>query len=61
MDAIRKVAIYIFAAFFGLIIVLGVMMKGWGLEPKSWAWIIGGWAASNIISLLVWGLITGDD
>ena len=34
------------AVVFGFIITLSlsiaVMIKGWGLEPKSWWWIIGG-------------------
>ena len=26
----------------GMIIAIMVMINGWGLEPKSWWWIIGG-------------------
>jgi hypothetical protein len=31
-------------AIFALTIIVGilVMIQGWGLEPKSWWWIIGG-------------------
>jgi len=27
---------------------IGVMMFGWGLEPQSWWWIIGGGVAGRI-------------
>lgn len=40
-EIIRKLVIQCFAI--ALCIVLGVlvMIKGWGLEPVSWWWIIG--------------------
>jgi hypothetical protein len=29
------------------------MMNGWGLEPKSWAWIIGAGIASVILTIVM--------
>lgn len=26
-----------------------VMIYGWGLEPKSWWWIIGGWVGIRLL------------
>ena len=41
MDDLRRFLV----ACFGIFLVVGlsilVMIKGWGLEPKSWWWIIG--------------------
>jgi len=32
----------IFGLFLVLILSIATMIYGWGLEPKSWLWIIGG-------------------
>ena len=32
----------VFGFVLTIIISIAVMMYGWGLEPKSWWWIIGG-------------------
>lgn len=45
------------AAFF-----IGVvsMMQGWGLEPKSWGWIIGCWFATVLV-MGATGVVSDDD
>jgi len=30
------------ASILNIFLGIGIMTKGWGLEPTSWAWIIGG-------------------
>ncbi len=43
----------------GFAINLGVMVYGWGLEPLSWAWIIGGYIGA-ILSMAIGSVIAGD-
>jgi hypothetical protein len=38
----KNIVIGIFGFFIALIVSIWVLMYGWGLEPKSWGWIIGG-------------------
>ena len=33
----------------GIVLTIMVMINGWGLEPKSWWWIIGGGLALRFI------------
>ncbi len=40
-DGIRKLLIAILGLAISVTITVLVMIKGWGLEPKSWFWIIG--------------------
>ena len=44
-----KVIASIFGFILSLIISIAVMIYGWGLEPKSWAWIILGGIVIRII------------
>ena len=45
----------------GLIILLSVeiMQRGWGIEPLSWSWIIGGYVGVLVLSAFV-GLVNSD-
>lgn len=52
MDALRSFMLGIAALIISIVTSVAVMMKGWGLEPKSWGWIIGVYLIGNIISLL---------
>ncbi len=44
-----KVIAVIFGFILSLIISIAVMIHGWGLEPKNWAWIIIGGCVIRII------------
>jgi len=33
----------------GILLGIGVMIYGWGLEPQSWWWIIGGGIAGRFL------------
>ena len=41
MDALRKFLVFIFGVCLAVALSILVMIHGWGLEPKSWWWIIG--------------------
>jgi len=45
---VSQFAIMAMSFFIGL----GVLMYGWGLQPKSWGWIVGG-AFANLFFLIV--------
>ena len=38
----RELVILILSTLIFIILTIGVMIFGWGLEPRSWWWIIGG-------------------
>ena len=40
MDMFRRAMMVVFGLVLGIGLSIMVMIKGWGLEPKSWAWII---------------------
>lgn len=48
MPALFAVAFYLAAFGIGWL----VMINGWGLEPQSWGWIIGGTVASVLMMAL---------
>lgn len=39
--------LFLYAA--GIALGVGIMVYGWGLEPKSWLWIIGGGVVGRFI------------
>lgn len=41
MEALRTFIIVLFGTIIGLSLTILAMIYGWGLEPKSWWWIIG--------------------
>jgi len=41
MKAMRSFLIGIFGLTIGITTSILVMTKGWGVEPKSWFWIVG--------------------
>jgi hypothetical protein len=42
MNIITRLIALLFCAIMMFVSQFAVMMYGWGLEPKSWLWIIGG-------------------
>ena len=38
-----KILALLFCLIAVFVLSLGVMIYGWGLQPVSWVWIIGGW------------------
>lgn len=40
------------STFINVALGIFIMMKGWGLEPKSYGWI---WGGSLSIALITWG------
>uniref|UniRef100_A0A6M3IS46 Uncharacterized protein n=1 Tax=viral metagenome TaxID=1070528 RepID=A0A6M3IS46_9ZZZZ len=53
MDALRKLVIVIFGLCIAVGLSILVMIKGWGLEPKSWWWIIGVGIFGQIFAQLI--------
>jgi len=41
MDTLRKLLVVVFGIAISMGVSVAVMMNGWGVEPKSWFWIIG--------------------
>ncbi len=52
MEVIRKFLLVITGLVMAMITMILVMIYGWGLEPKSWWWIIGMNLLGNILSQL---------
>ena len=47
-----KLALTLCLLGLGIIIGVAVMINGWGLEVESWGWVIGGWLASTILTIV---------
>lgn len=43
----------------GMLVSIGVMINGWGLEAEDWGWIIGGSLVSVILTAI--GMAIGAD
>lgn len=39
-SGIRRFLLFLFGLIVAVVTSIAVMMKGWGLEPRSWFWII---------------------
>ena len=53
MKELKSILLIIFAIAFGITMSILVMIKGWGVEPKSWFWIIGVSFFSSIITQIL--------
>jgi len=42
MEVARKIIVVLAGISLAIAVSILVMINGWGLEPKSWWWIIGG-------------------
>ena len=52
MEVIRKFLLVITGLVMAMVTMILVMIYGWGLQPKSWWWIIGMNLLGNILSQL---------
>ena len=61
MNAARKLIVLLtgLALSIGTNILVGI--KGWGLEPKSWGWIIGAYLIGQIIAHVFVAIGKSDD
>ena len=61
MNAIRKFIVMMFGMSIGVGTSVAVGIKGWGLEPKSWWWIIGVYLIGQFIGLVFVEIAKRDD
>ena len=45
----------------GLALGIMIMIYGWGLEPKSWWWILGGGIGLRLIVLIIEAIVKKED
>jgi RsiW-degrading membrane proteinase PrsW (M82 family) len=50
MESLRRFMLMVFGVCLSILVSILVMIKGWGLEPKSWWWIIGVYIVGNIVA-----------
>ncbi len=50
MKEIRSILIVLVGLLISLATSIAVCIKGWGLEPKSWLWIIGVYLIGQILA-----------
>ena len=60
-EALRRVVIAIVAVAMSIFVTVLVMVYGWGLQPKSWWWIIGAYAIGRMIAEMMMDLAKGND
>ncbi len=60
MEKLRNFLIVCFGIVIGIGVQILVMINGWGLEPKSYWWIIGISLFGSIFSQMIIMLITTD-
>jgi len=53
MDALRNFVITLFGIFFSMGVHIVVLIKGWGLEPESWSFIILVGFFGQVVALLI--------
>ena len=53
MNAVRKLIVSIFGIVIATATSILVLIKGWGLEPKSWWWIIGVALLGHILAAII--------
>ena len=60
MEELRKVLVLVFGLSIAVVTSIAVMMKGWGLQPQSWWWIIGMSLVGHIVAQIVIAVAKGD-
>jgi RsiW-degrading membrane proteinase PrsW (M82 family) len=53
MNGLQRFLLYIFGLTTSVVTTILVMKNGWGLEPKSWWWIIGVYYIGKTIALII--------
>ena len=53
MNTLRKFLVTCFGLSLGIVITVLVMINGWGLEPKSWWWIIGAGFFGHLFAIII--------
>jgi len=53
MNALRKFLVTVFGLCLAVALSILVLIHGWGLEPKSWWWIIGVGVFGQIMAQLI--------
>lgn len=61
MKYIRSFLITIFALIVGMGTSVLVMTRGWGMEPKSWWWILGGSFIGHILAQVFFEIAKAKD
>lgn len=61
MNAIRKLLVMMLAIAIGIGTSIAVCIKGWGLQPQSWWWIVGVYLIGQIVSLTIAEIAKRDD
>lgn len=51
MKSLQRFVIIMFGLFINVTTSILVMIYGWGLQPKSWAWIIGVYLLGHSIAI----------
>ena len=49
-ETLRKFLMASLGLVVGIVTMVMVMIKGWGIQPKSWWWIIGVYLIGSIVS-----------
>lgn len=53
MDAIRRFLVTVFGLALGICVSILVMIHGWGVQPKSWWWIIAGGLGIQLFAQII--------
>ena len=61
MKLIRQLVIGVFGLCLAVTVSILTAIKGWGLEPKSWFWIIGVSFVGHTISQIIFEIAKSKD
>lgn len=53
MKELKDFMLSVFGICISVSTMVLVMIYGWGLQPKSWFWIIGAYFIGNILAVLI--------
>lgn len=56
MEALRKFILQLVGIVVSVITMIAVMIKGWGLKPVNWWWIIGVYVFGTFIAAVLMAL-----
>lgn len=61
MNTLRQVIVVLVGLALSIVTSILVCIKGWGLEPKSWWWIIGVYFVGQILAHMIVEIGRRDD